>query len=167
MSLKSLGIKEKDEVSLLLIHLRIWSYSSCRSNPSFSRSDQRFQINLESIEEKNNNEKYFSSLGGASPNMIEIMKIAKRNNLHVIEDACMGIGGKVNGVHPGTLGIISAYSMHPLKSLNAIGDGGMVTTNNKNLYDWIIKYRNHGMINRDQIDFWGVNMNATFSSCCS
>ena len=48
--------------------------------------------------------------------------------------------------------------MHPLKSLNAIGDGGMVTTNNKNLYDWIIKYRNHGMINRDQIDFWGVNM---------
>ena len=47
--------------------------------------------------------------------------------------------------------------MHPLKSLNVMGDGGMVVTNNKSIYDWMLKYRNHGMIDRDNIDFWGVN----------
>ena len=89
--------------------------------------------------------------------MIAINKIAKKHNLIVIEDACMGIGAKINGKSPGTFGLIGAYSMHPLKSLNVMGDGGMVVTNNKSIYDWMLKYRNHGMIDRDNIDFWGVN----------
>ena len=38
-----------------------------------------------------------------------------------------------------------------------MGDGGMVVTNNLSIYKWMLKYRNHGMINRDYIDFWGVN----------
>ena len=60
--------------------------------------------------------------------------------------------------HQELFGEISAYSMHPLKSLNVMGDGGMVVTNNKKLFLWIQKYRNHGMRDRDHIDFWGVNM---------
>ena len=48
--------------------------------------------------------------------------------------------------------------MHPLKSLNVMGDGGMLVTKNKKIFNWIKKYRNHGMVNRDMIDFWGVNM---------
>ena len=95
--------------------------------------------------------------GGASPDMFEIMKIAKSNNLKVVEDACMGIGASLKGKSPGSFGHISAFSLHPLKSLNAIGDGGAVVTNNKKMYKWLLKYRNHGMINRDTIDFWGVN----------
>ena len=39
-----------------------------------------------------------------------------------------------------------------------MGDGGMVVTNDDKLADWMFKYRNHGMINRDEIEFWGVNM---------
>ena len=38
-----------------------------------------------------------------------------------------------------------------------MGDGGMVVTNNKKISTWLRKYRNHGMINRDEIEFWGVN----------
>ena len=95
--------------------------------------------------------------GGASPDMYEIMKIAKLNNLKVIEDACMGIGASLKGKSPGTFGHISAFSMHPLKSLNAIGDGGAVVTNDKKIYSWLLKYRNHGMINRDTVKIWGVN----------
>ena len=38
-----------------------------------------------------------------------------------------------------------------------MGDGGAVVTNNKKLYDWMIKYRNHGMINRNENVIWGVN----------
>ena len=55
------------------------------------------------------------------------------------------------------LGDISAFSAHPLKNLNALGDGGFVTTNNKNLYDKIKIYRNHGMVGRDKVEFAGVN----------
>ena len=47
--------------------------------------------------------------------------------------------------------------MHPLKSLNVMGDGGFVGTNNKSLFKWLKKYRNHGMINRDRISIWGEN----------
>ena len=78
--------------------------------------------------------------------------------IHVVEDACMGIGAKIKGRSPGTFGTINAFSMHPLKSLNVMGDGGMVATNNKKIFDWIKKFRNHGMIDRDHIEFWGVNM---------
>ena len=38
-----------------------------------------------------------------------------------------------------------------------MGDGGMVVTNNYKLYNWMKKYRNHGMINRDNIEFYGEN----------
>jgi dTDP-4-amino-4,6-dideoxygalactose transaminase len=48
--------------------------------------------------------------------------------------------------------------MHPLKSLNVMGDGGMVVTDDDNIAEWMKKYRNHGMIDRDHIEFWGVNM---------
>ena len=70
----------------------------------------------------------------------------------------MGIGAKIRGKSPGTFGTINAFSMHPLKSLNVMGDGGMIATNNKKIFDWIKKFRNHGMIDRDHIEFWGVNM---------
>ena len=71
--------------------------------------------------------------GGASPNMYEIMNLAKKKKLYVVEDACMGIGAKIHGKSPGTFGTINAFSMHPLKSLNVMGDGGMVATNNKKI----------------------------------
>ena len=96
--------------------------------------------------------------GGASPEMDKIMKIAKMYKLHVVEDACMGIGAKVNKKSPGTFGTVNAFSMHPLKSLNVMGDGGMVVTDDKKIYSWMLRYRNHGMVDRDNIDFWGVNM---------
>ena len=48
--------------------------------------------------------------------------------------------------------------MHPLKPLNVMGDGGMVSTNDDNLADWMRLYRNHGMVDRDHNKIWGVNM---------
>ena len=38
-----------------------------------------------------------------------------------------------------------------------MGDGGMIVTDNYKAYNWLKKYRNHGMINRNQIEFWGIN----------
>jgi len=86
------------------------------------------------------------------------MAICQFHNIIVIEDACMGIGASINGKSPGTFGLVNAYSMHPLKSLNAMGDGGMVATEDDDLAIWMKKYRNHGMVDRNHIEFWGVNL---------
>jgi aminotransferase EvaB len=95
---------------------------------------------------------------GASPDLPRLMELARRHKLRVIEDACMGPGGSVQGRHPGTFGDIGCFSMHPLKPLHVMGDGGMICTDNDELAAWMGKYRNHGMIDRDHIEFWGVNM---------
>ena len=90
-------------------------------------------------------------------NMEKIIKIAKKYKLIVIEDAAQAMGAYFKKKHAGSFGDISAFSAHPLKNLNALGDGGFVTTNNKNLYDKIKVYRNHGMVGRDKVEFAGVN----------
>ena len=95
---------------------------------------------------------------GASPNMKIIKKLANKYKVKILEDACMGIGAKIYSKSPGTFGEIGTMSMHPVKTLNVMGDGGMIVTNNKKIFTWIQKYRNHGMIDRNRIDFWGVNM---------
>ena len=48
--------------------------------------------------------------------------------------------------------------MHPLKPLNVMGDGGMVSTDDDELADWMRMYRNHGMVDRNHNSIWGVNM---------
>lgn len=163
LCLKSLGINKGDEVITVCnsFYATVGAIVAVGATPVFVDSDSRFQIDYNKIEKAiSKKTKVIMPVhwGGASPNMKKILKIAKKYNIKIIEDACMGIGARVNNKSPGTFGIVNAFSMHPLKSLNVMGDGGMVCTNNKKLYEWMMKYRNHGMINRDQIDFWGVNM---------
>jgi dTDP-3-amino-2,3,6-trideoxy-4-keto-D-glucose/dTDP-3-amino-3,4,6-trideoxy-alpha-D-glucose/dTDP-2,6-dideoxy-D-kanosamine transaminase len=163
LSLKSLGIKKGDEVITVCntFYATVGAIVACGATPILVDCDQRYQINCKNIEKKIT-KKTIAIMpvhwGGASPEMSKIMKIAKKYSLHVVEDACMGIGAKIKNKSPGTFGIVNAFSMHPLKSLNVMGDGGMVVTNNKKIYNWMLKYRNHGMIDRDHIDFWGANM---------
>jgi dTDP-4-amino-4,6-dideoxygalactose transaminase len=162
LCLKALGIKPGDEVITVIntFYATVGAIEAVGAIPVFCDCDDRYQIKIDEIQNKiTKKTKAIIPVhwGGASPDMFKIMRIAKSYKLKVIEDACMGIGGKLKGKSPGTFGDVSAFSLHPLKSLNAIGDAGAVVTNNKKLYNWILKYRNHGMINRDTIDIWGVN----------
>jgi len=163
LSLKSIGIKKDDEVITVsnTFYATAGAIVACGAKPILVDCDDRYQISIKEIKKKiNKKTKAIIPVhwGGSSPDMFEIMKLAKKYKLHVVEDACMAIGGKIKKKTPGTFGTVSAFSMHPLKSLNVMGDGGMVVTNSKKIYNWLKKYRNHGMIDRDHIDFWGVNM---------
>ena len=163
LSLKSLGVKSGDEVITVCntFYATVGAIVACGAKPILIDCDSRYQIDISKIESKiTKKTKVIMPVhwGGASPEMIKIMKIANKYKLQVVEDACMGIGGKINLKSPGTFGVVNAFSMHPLKSLNVMGDGGMIVTNNKKIFTWIQKYRNHGMIDRNRIDFWGVNM---------
>lgn len=83
-------------------------------------------------------------LFGQMAEMKEIMKIAKKYNLFVIEDAAQAIGAEYKGKKAGTIGDIGCFSFFPSKNLGAYGDGGMIITNNKKLAEKIRLLRNHG-----------------------
>lgn len=159
---KAIGVKPGDEIITVCntFYATVGAIVAVGAKPVFVDCDSRYQIDENKIEKvitKKTKAIVPVHWGGASPAMNKIMKIAKSYKIEVIEDACMGIGAKLGVKSPGTFGRLGAYSMHPLKSLNVMGDGGMLVSNDKNLISWLRKYRNHGMINRDQIEFWGVN----------
>lgn len=163
LSMKAIGLGCGDEVITVAntFYATVGAIVACGATPVLVDSDERFQISVTEIEKaitKKTKAIVPVHWGGGSPEMLKIMRIAEEYRLAVIEDACMGIGALVNGRSPGTFGIVNAFSMHPLKSLNVMGDGGMVTTDNDDLAEFMKKYRNHGMVDRDHIEFWGVNM---------
>ena len=94
-------------------------------------------------------------LTGRICDMTAIMKIAKKYNLKIIEDAAQSFGSKYKNKHAGTFGDIGCFSLHPLKNLNGIGDGGLIITNNKEYYERIRSLRNHGIRDRNEVDEFG------------
>jgi dTDP-4-amino-4,6-dideoxygalactose transaminase len=94
---------------------------------------------------------------GLPPNMPAIVAVARRHGLLVLEDSCAALGARYAGKAAGTWGDVGAFSMHPLKPLHVWGDGGAVVTDDDAMAEWLGMYRNHGMINRDEIAIWGVN----------
>ena len=80
------------------------------------------------------------------------------NDIFLIEDSAQSIGAHdANNKKAGSFGIAGGFSLHPLKNLAVYGDGGVVTTNSYELYEKIKILRNHGLINRDECLFWGLN----------
>jgi len=78
--------------------------------------------------------------GGHACDMGPIMKLAKSNGIKVIEDAAHGCGGEYNGKKIGALGDIACFSFHAVKNL-ATGEGGMITTNDRKVYERLRKLR--------------------------
>ncbi len=78
--------------------------------------------------------------GGHACRMDEIMEIAREHNFWVVEDASHGCGGKYKGVMLGSIGVMGCFSFHAVKNLPT-GDGGMITTNDENLYKELKKLR--------------------------
>lgn len=89
-------------------------------------------------------------LCGRMANMIAIKKIAKKYKLKIVEDCAQAIGSKLFNKKSGTYGDIGCFSTHPLKNLNACGDGGFIITNNYQYYKKIKNLINHGLVSRDK-----------------
>jgi len=83
-------------------------------------------------------------LYGQCAAMGEIVDIATRNNIIVIEDGAQAIGSEYENKKAGTLGDYGCFSFFPSKNLGAFGDGGVVTTNDKEKYELLKIFRNHG-----------------------
>jgi dTDP-4-amino-4,6-dideoxygalactose transaminase len=96
-------------------------------------------------------------LYGRLCNMADIIEIARRYDLKIIEDAAQAHGAAFNGKKAGSWGDLTAFSFYPTKNLGALGDGGAVTTNNYNYAEKIKTLRNYGSIKKYHNDLIGVN----------
>jgi len=101
-------------------------------------------------------------LFGQCSNMDEIMELAKKHDLYVVEDNAQAIGGSYyskdgSKLKAGTIGHVGATSFFPSKNLGCYGDGGAIFTNDDDLAHIIRGIVNHGMYKRYYHDVVGVN----------
>ncbi len=96
-------------------------------------------------------------LFGHPADMDKIMKIAKKHNLIVIEDACQAHGAEYKGKKVGSLGDIACFSFYPGKNLGAYGDAGMAVSDNQELVEKMRLLRNHGYQKKYYHEIEGYN----------
>jgi len=94
-------------------------------------------------------------LTGRVADMKSITSLANRYDIPIVEDAAQSIGSRYYGKVAGSIGKVGCFSTHPLKNLNACGDGGFITTDDKIIYERAIKLRNHGLVNRNIVEEFG------------
>ena len=98
-----------------------------------------------------------TQLNGRICEMDTINKIAKKNNLFVVEDSAQALGARYKGQHAGTFGLASCISFFPAKVLGCFGDAGSVLVNDKNLYHKIFQLHDHGRDTDGEVKRWGRN----------
>ncbi len=133
---------------------------ACGAKPVFVDVGEDYLIDVNKIEQAITNKTRAIMpvhLTGRIAYMDKINEISKKYNLKIIEDACQAIGAEYNGKKAGSLGDVGCFSLHPLKNLNILGDGGFITTNNQEIYEQIKRLRNHGLKNRNEADYFGYN----------
>src|SRR3989337_3006785 len=89
--------------------------------------------------------------------MDQIIEIAKKNGLKIIEDAAQSLGSTYRGKHTGTFSELGCYSLYPAKVMTA-GEGGFIVTNSKKLFDKLRMIRNHGMLHGYDTRIFGLNL---------
>lgn len=124
----------------------------CGAKVEFADVDyETGNISIESIKKKLNKKRIKAlfpvHFGGLPCKMKEIRKLSKKNNFYIIEDAAHALGSKYDdGTKVGSCKYsdMAVFSFHPVKSITT-GEGGIITTNNKSLYEKLIKLRSHGI----------------------
>ena len=142
LSLKSLGIKTGDEVITTPFSWIITSNAivECGAKPIFVDIGDDYNLDADLIEKKiTAKTKAIVPMhwGGHMCEMEKIKKIAKRYNLYVVEDAAQAFGAKFKDKKAGNYSDVAAFSMNPMKCLSGYGEGGLIATNNKKLYEKI------------------------------
>ena len=162
LSLKTLGIKHGDEVitTANTFVATVGAICELGAKPIFVDCDDSFCMDVNLVEKKITKKTkaivpvHFT---GYMTNMIKLNKIAKRYNLPIVEDACQSILASINKKNSGTWSDFGAFSLHPLKNINVWSDGGVIVTSNKRYYEKLKLLRNHGLVDRDNVQICGYN----------
>ena len=150
LSLMALGIKENDQVIIpdLTFVADANAVLACNAKPVVADiNKENFFLSLSNI--KKNITKRTKAIipvhiYGQVCNIDEILDIAKDNNLKVVEDCAHAVGTFHKSKHVGTLGNTGCFSFYPTKNITT-AEGGMVTTNSKEIAEKVRQLRSHGM----------------------
>src|SRR3972149_982258 len=163
LALVAWGIKQGDEVITVpnTAAATALSISSSNAKPVFVDISQEFYtIDPTMIEEAISSRTKAiipGHLYGQPTDMDPIMDIAERYGLSIIEDACQAHGAVYKGQKVGSIGHLGCFSFYPTKNLGAYGDGGIVVTNDKGLYEKLCLLRNYGQTDRYHHKIKGYN----------
>lgn len=163
LSLKALEIGEGDEV-ITTAYSFVSSASSILmvgAKPVFvDIESDTFNIDVNEIEEKITDKTKAIipvHLFGHPASMNKLMEISKKYNLYVIEDAAQSLGAIYNDRPVCSFGDLACVSFFPTKNLGAMGDGGMILTNNEKLAERIRQLRVHGATGSYYFEYLGLN----------
>ena len=162
LPLKAIGIQPGDEVitAANTFVATVGAITELGAKPVFVDCDDTFCMDVNLIEKRITKKTkaivpvHFT---GYMTNMPALMKLSKRYDIPIIEDACQSILANINNKNAGTWGLAGSFSLHPLKNINVWSDGGIITTNNFLLYKKLLLLRNHGLIDRDTVKICGYN----------
>jgi dTDP-4-amino-4,6-dideoxygalactose transaminase len=160
--MRAMNIGKGDEVITVAntFNATVASIVSVGATPILVDAKEDFTIDSSLIEEKiTNNTKAIIPvhLYGQTCDMDEIMLIARKHKLWVIEDACQSHGSRYKNKRAGNLAHAAAFSFYPGKNLGAFGDGGFITTNDDLLAQKIKMIRNYGQSKKYHHDIVGLN----------
>tara|TARA_Y100001936_G_scaffold229228_1_gene251167 strand:- start:4901 stop:6070 length:1170 start_codon:yes stop_codon:yes gene_type:complete len=150
LSLKSLGIKKGDEVIIPNITFVATANAVLYVGATPVLADVNYDdinISIKSIEEnitKKTKAIIPVHFAGKSCNMTAMKKLAKKNNLEIVEDCAHALGTKFDKTHVGNFGKTGCFSFYPTKNLTTF-EGGMVITNSAKIATKIRSMRNHGI----------------------
>jgi len=163
LSVKSLGIKSHDEVILPTFTFAATAnaVSYCDAKPVLVDVESNtFNISPKMIEKKITKKTkaiIVVHYGGQSCNMDEIVSIAKKYNLSIIEDCAHALGSIYKNKKCGSIGVIGCFSFYPTKIITT-GEGGMITTNNSKLCEKFKILKSQGMnilpTEREKYSLW-------------
>lgn len=162
-SLLALSIKQGDEVIIpsLTFVATANAIVAAGAKPIFADINlDNYTIDVYDIESKITNKTKAIipvHIYGHTANMDEILELASKHSLYVIEDACQSLGSIYKGKHTGTIGDIGCYSLYPSKVITS-GEGGAIVTNSKELADRCKMIRNHGMLEGYDTRILGLNL---------
>lgn len=150
LALVTLGIGAGDEVIVpsFTYIASVSTISLTGATPVFVDSlEDTWQMNPDHVRKKITSQTkaiMVVHLYGHPCEMDELVKIAKENNLFIIEDCAEAFGSTYKGKHVGTFGDISTFSFYGNKTITT-GEGGMVVTNDETLFDRAYHLRMHGL----------------------
>ena len=155
LSLMALGIGLGDEVITTPFSFisTVTAVTRLGAKPVFADvEEESFNLNPRFIQKnmtKRTRAILLVHLYGNPCKMDQILSIAKQFNLFVVEDCAQACGAIFDGKKVGSFGEFGAFSFYPSKTLGAAGDGGMITTNDRELYEKAKSLRHHGSDARD------------------
>jgi perosamine synthetase len=144
------GISEGDEV--ITAPMTFAASANCvlyqGGVPVFADIDEKtYNIDPNKIEEKITDQTKAIipvDFTGQPVDLDRILEIAKKYNLVVIEDAAHALGATYKGRKIGSISDMTMFSFHPVKHITS-GEGGIITTNNKEYYEKLLQFRSHGI----------------------